>query len=464
MRRIILSVAVLALVAALASAGTVHAEEPDSQDLVIGDPPPCGDDSAVTLSAVDCSGVEPVDALGPIAPEIEAAAAETARVESALVASEGPEALRKNCRFHAEVSLYTDSDWNRLAQNIAAQASHCADYYISIPALTANKTMPRQDQAWRIRALGPRFHAMAEAHLTAWQNWVIANGRTWLEAGQEFRRRMAAAGYDVASGDLWAMNEVPSAVRQNTGQSRRNLLDFLRGLYEGDASTGSVKGLVFVVGLGQRTQNLSVYLGNMRGWLSDGTFWVAADSYVRFWAQETYGDVRAWGVADAPRMTRARHIVEYVMHPLTLARAGGERTAVAEAFFRRAYLPLANAAWKWRSGFGYTDIDHLVMRHFLSEQVHAIRHDAGTKPADGPSGRLGFAWAPENVPSEADFPAKTAGLQQRLASAFANAYALGGASQMGACGEPGSHDRCEGVVEGSAFNDAWAAFSTWSGA
>ena len=101
---------------------------------------------------------------------------------------------------------------------------------------------------------------------------------------------------------------------------------------------------------------------------------------MRFWAQETYGDVRAWGVADAPRMTRARHLIEYVMHPLNLARAGGERTAAAEAFFRRAYLPLANAAWKWRSGFGFTDIDHLVMRHFLSEQVHAIRHDAGTSP------------------------------------------------------------------------------------
>ena len=301
MRRIILSVAMLALVAALASAGTVHADdEPGSQDLVIGLPPPCGDETAATLSAVDCAGVEPVDSLGPIAPEIEAAAAETARVETALVASQGPEALRRNCRFHAEVSLYTDSDWNRLAQNLAAQASHCADYYISIPALTANKTMPRPDQAWRIRALGPRFHAMAEAHLTAWQTWVITNGRTWTEAGQEFRRRMAAAGYDVAGGDLWAMNEVPSQVRQNAGQARRNLLDFLRGLYEGDASTGTAKGLVFVVGLGQRTQNLSVYLGNMRGWLSDAPFWVEADAYVRFWAQETYGDVRAWGVADAP--------------------------------------------------------------------------------------------------------------------------------------------------------------------
>ena len=104
MRRITLSVAVLALVALLASAGTVRADEPETQDLVIGLPPPCGDEEAVSLSAVDCAGVEPVEAIGPIAPEIEAAAAETARVETALVASQGPEALRRNCRFHAEVS------------------------------------------------------------------------------------------------------------------------------------------------------------------------------------------------------------------------------------------------------------------------------------------------------------------------------------------------------------------------
>ena len=149
-------------------------------------------------------------------------------------------------------------------------------------------------------------------------------------------------------------------------------------------------------------------------------------------------------------MTRARRLIEYVMHPLGLARAGGERTAAAEAFFRHAYLPLANAAWKWRSGFGFTDVDHLLMRHFLSEQVYAIRHDAGTHPAEGPSGRLGFAWAPENVPSEPDFPAKTAGLQQRLVVRVRGPRRAA-ASQMGACGPPGDHVWCEGAYDGAAF-------------
>ena len=460
---VIVLVVVLALATALTTSGSVRAEEPPATDLVIGYPPACGDEEAVTLSGVDCVGLEPVDSIGPIAPEIEAAAAETARVETALVAAEGPAALRKNCRVHAEVAFYTAGDWNRLARTLAAEASHCADYYISVPAIAGNKTMPRGDQAWRIRELGPRFHAMAEAHLASWQSWVIANGKTWVDAGKEFRKRMTATGYDVSLGDLWAMNEVPSAVRQNAGQSRKNLLDFLEGLYEGDGSAAPTQGLVFIVGLGQRTQVLSVYHATMRGWLSDSAFWSTADAYVRFWAQEVYGDVRAWGVADAQRMTRTRLLIEYVMHPLELARAGGWRTAAAEAFLRRTYVPLANAAWKWRDSFGFTDVDHLVMRHFLSEQVHAIRHDAGTHPAEGPSGRLGFAWAQSNelAPPETDFPGKTAGLQQRLASAFANAYAQGGSSQIGACGPPGDHVWCEGAVEGAAFNSGWSAFSTW---
>ena len=65
------------------------------------------------------------------------------------------------------------------------------------PAIAGNKTQPRPDQAWRIRALGPRFHAAAEAQLTAWQTWVTTNKKTWIDAGREFRKRMAAAGYDV---------------------------------------------------------------------------------------------------------------------------------------------------------------------------------------------------------------------------------------------------------------------------
>jgi len=328
-RHITIAAAVaLMLAAALAAASVSHAEDTPGADLVIGYPPACDDPEAVTNAAVECAGLEQVDSVVPVAPETELAAAETARVETALVAAQGPDALRRNCRLHLEVGLYTPLDWKPLAQTLAAEASHCADYYVMVPTAGGSKTTPRADEAWRIRALGPRFHAVAEAHLTGWQAWVIANNETWAEAGREFRRRMAIAGYDVSKGDLWAMNEVPSAVRQNAGQARRNLLDFLRGLHEGDDSAPT-RGLVFVVGFGQRTQNLSLYLANMRGWLSDSAFWTEADGYVRFWAQEVYGDVRAWAVPAAPRMTRARSLLDYVMHPHALALAGGDRTSAA---------------------------------------------------------------------------------------------------------------------------------------
>ena len=103
----------------------------------------------------------------------------------------------EDCR-PARAIFYAATDWLRLATKLAGGGSPCAQYFISIPPLTADKTRPRGDQAWRIRALGPQFHALAEIHWTAWSQWVAANGATWHAAGVEARRRMAAAGYDIA--------------------------------------------------------------------------------------------------------------------------------------------------------------------------------------------------------------------------------------------------------------------------
>ena len=86
---------------------------------------------------------------------------------------------------------------------------------------SADKTQPRADQAWRIRALGPAFHALAEINVTGWTAWVATTGSSWYAAGVEARRRMAAAGYDVAAGDTWALNELSSAVRQGTAARAR---------------------------------------------------------------------------------------------------------------------------------------------------------------------------------------------------------------------------------------------------
>ena len=128
--------------------------------------------------------------------------------------------------------LLRPGDWLRLATTLAAKASPCAQYYISVPPVTADKTRQRPGHAAQIRALGPTFHALAEIHLSTWQKWVASTGSTWHQAGIDARRKMAAAGFDVTAGDTWALNEVTSAMRRGEGAGRANLREFLRGLFD----------------------------------------------------------------------------------------------------------------------------------------------------------------------------------------------------------------------------------------
>ena len=74
-----------------------------------------------------------------------------------------PYAVAADCRPLRAV-FYAATDWLRLATKLAAAASPCAQYYVSVPPVVADKTKPRPDQAGRIRALGPNVHALAEIH------------------------------------------------------------------------------------------------------------------------------------------------------------------------------------------------------------------------------------------------------------------------------------------------------------
>ena len=55
--------------------------------------------------------------------------------------------------------FYTSSDWLRLAQGLSADASQCASYYVTVPALAADKTQMVNNRASAVRALG--LHAAA---------------------------------------------------------------------------------------------------------------------------------------------------------------------------------------------------------------------------------------------------------------------------------------------------------------
>lgn len=78
--------------------------------------------------------------------------------------------------------FYAQTDRLRLATKLAANATPCAQYFVSVPRLAGDKTTLRSGQAWWIRALGPSFHALADVNFTAWYSRVTANSSTFYAA------------------------------------------------------------------------------------------------------------------------------------------------------------------------------------------------------------------------------------------------------------------------------------------
>ncbi|HEY7706252.1 MAG TPA: hypothetical protein VH968_03700 [Gaiellaceae bacterium] len=367
-------------------------------------------------------------------------------------------AMIPRCRS-SQFVFYAARDWLRLAPKLAEHASPCADYYVSVPPLVRDKTLPRADQAWRIRALGPRFHAMAEIHWTTWSHWVRSTGRGWYQAGVEARRRMAAAGYNVFAGDTWAVNEFPSSVRRNLGTARRDARDFVRGLHDGDGL--HVQGAVFVIGVMHGTTDASQYKATMKSWLADSRFWVDMQRGVRFWAQEVYGDTRRWGVPGAPAEARREYLNDFLQHSATLGSAAPDRYGAARWFLARTHTPIANAGWQWPAGLGWTMVSGDQMRDFVSSQTYALRNFAATRP--GPD-RFGFAWAPNNETKmpDAQFQSETGQLLDRLGSALSESGAVWRFDPgVHACGALGLA-WCDASVEGASFTEAWKIFASWS--
>ena len=410
---------------------------------------------AAAPDASAASGTQPVASLAP---------RETAAQWARLVRGHDPQplAVAAGCRpLHAV--FYAATDWLRLATKLAAQASPCAQYSVSIPPLVADKTKPRPDQAWRIRALGPSFHALAEIHLTAWQKWVNAGNGSWYEAGVEARRRMAAAGYDVAAGDTWALNELSSAVRRGDGTWRTNVRELMRGLYDAGGEQAPARGVVFVVGVGQRVTTVATYKARLQEWLQDSAFWVDMNAYVGDWAQEVYGDVRSYAVPGSPVIQRRDALTDYLEHPDLLAAAGGAVSGTANAFLAQTASPLGSAAWQWDGSFGWTLVDAPLMQQFVSAQVYAMRsHDASSGRAED---RWGFAWAPRNpgsVPKN-EFASAAGSVLDRLAAAIRDS-AADSPSDPGvlACGPPGKNLWCGGDLVGANPTPSWATFRAWS--
>jgi hypothetical protein len=445
----------LAVVAAVPSAAR-------GDDPAAGGPPICGDTTAATLSVVDCLGIEAVPWLDESSPQTAEGVASLA--EAAGVVQEIPVA----CRLPVEVVFYTANLWMDLAEAMATEASPCGQYYFSIPAITGDKSELRGPlQPALIRALGPRFHAMAEIHWGGWTNWVAKDpSRTWCDAGIEARQRMAEKNYLVELGDTWSINELPSGVRSG-GQQRVNAMNFIRCLYDGgDGSLAPVKGNVFVVGLGQGTTNMSVYKPNVRNWLADSPFWTEMARSVRWWGQEAYAYPLYSLVPETSAGERARSVSDYLYNVDNLAKAGPDTIAVARDFLRVAHYPLGNAAWRYRTGFGDTMVPADTMQSLASLEEYTERQAVGGLLLRA-APFVGYAWAPNNdieprLPT-AEFNQGTLALAQRLASAIRWTFPRGGGSPAGACGPPSFEPApwCDGSWLGATFNGAWSALTYW---
>ena len=425
--------------------------------------------------------------------------AEAGCAESQGGSGNGPP--RDVCQTDVEAVFWTGADWERLGKAIAANRTPCGEYWISIPPLAANKKGLRVLQDDVIRALG--VHPIAEftvGEVTGWANWVLASpddNQTWFTAGVEFRKAMAAAGYNGPD-ETWLLNELDRSTMRDAPRGafpadhawpafpRAAMVEVSQGLYYGAIGMEPLPGVV-EVGIHHRHQNMPAevvrqYKSDAELWLADDAFWTGISPAVRWLGVESYPDVRNWGVRGSSRGERRRSLEEYSFHLLELVRDAPGNVSAARELFERAYLPLANAGYRarggeqflFRTGHGQTMVDATTMQHFVSEQVHMIRHYAGSHPHRSPAGRIGFSWQPCNrISADTDvcepiavrnFVADLDAVSARMARAIQYGYRERGASAVGACRPTETEvelDWCDGQLEGAAFTGVWSIFTRW---
>lgn len=373
-------------------------------------------------------------------------------------AGDSSETARPGCEAEADVIFWGGTQWVELGTAIADNASKCAEYFITVPPQDSERSALRNRGAFNeIRKLDARIHPVAEIRFTGetgWREWVVgphpdfAPGRTFYEAGIEARRRMAQSGLDVTKGETWAFNELSPEVLENVPGWREDVLEFMRGLYDGEPGMPKARGIVFNIFIPSDTTDLAVYKADLQAWLEDEAFWSDLDNYVDFFAEEVYPSAHTWGVFDASLETRTEYLNDYLFHVLSLAEAGPETVEAARTFLERTFVPLANAAWP-HEGIGKTNVIlPETMGAFVAAQVHAIRSYASTP-------RIGFAWAPNEAEPSYTEEGRDLVLS-RLASALRAAYED---SAEGACGNEG--EACAADVHGASFNDAWKTFRSW---
>ena len=306
----------------------------------------------------------------------------------------------------ARVVFYAQTDWLRLATKLAQTPSPCAQYFVSVPPLAADKTQARAGQAAQIRALGSSFHAARRDQLARLERVgrapATAPGTTPASAA---RQRMAAAGFDAAAGDTWALNELSSAVRKRDRRrapKRARLPPRARGRRRQGHRLRAA-------GIGQSTADPTPYKVNLQGWLQDGGVLDARQRLRRATGRRRTTATCAPTPSPARRPTAATRLDGAV--PRARARAcerGACRLSAAARSFldSRPTSPSATPPWAWPSAYGLdggTARD--TMEDFVSGQVYAARSLGAPSGSTGSAsrGRRTTRW----VCSDADFNAQT---------------------------------------------------------
>ena len=215
---------------------------------------------------------------GPV-PSLTPAA--TQRLWSELVQRPRVHALTAaDCRPLRAV-FYAATDWLRLATKLAATPSSCAQYYISVPPLAADKTQ----LALRSGLADPRARAWRS---TLWQRSTSPAGppgsrpraTPGTRPGSRRGGAWPTAGYDVAAGDTWALNELSSAVRQGVGSRAREHARLpQRACTTATACCPPRAARCSSPESDRRPSDLSVYQARLQDWYEDADFWSDLSRY-----------------------------------------------------------------------------------------------------------------------------------------------------------------------------------------
>lgn len=353
----------------------------------------------------------------------------------------------------ARVLAYAPNGYAALLAALEATPSVCADYFIHVAPDAADKTKPRGAGAPNaIRARKGRFHAVAEF---SWSAWSASSAMTWLEKGVEFRKRMDAAGYNVARGDTWAIVELPASVRTDASL-RGNVRDLLHGLHAGAIGATPRTGFVLMPSQPQSTNVLLLpsYRSQVEAFLADAAFWTEIAASTLGFGQETWLDPTKTCVAGASISTLADNVNAYAEHPAILAAAGPASAAAARTAFAATYFPVLDSALG-SSTYLTSTLPVAQLQAYVSLQIYATRAFSEGHPT--PGRRVGFVW--DDAPKTGT-AADLTSVAQRLATAIRGAYDPSGTAAS-ACSSTGATTSCQCVLSGASFNSGWSTFATW---